>query len=111
MNEIMKKKSTTRERVAIILISVFGFNFMAMYIHNLLQKKPIDILDNINPITWIQFYVKNPMILVVLFAFLCIGALLMWNNSKDFITQHEDDARLATAEEINKAFGHMKVKR
>ncbi|WZU01418.1 hypothetical protein MGH68_18650 [Erysipelothrix sp. D19-032] len=83
----MKKKSTIRERIAIILISVLGFNFMVMYIHNLLRKKPIDILDNINPITWIQFYVKNPMILVVLFAFLGIGASLMWNNSKDFITQ------------------------
>lgn len=107
----MKKKSTIRERVAIILISVFGFNFMVMYIHNLLQKKPIDILDNINPNTWIQFYIKNPIILVLMFALLGIGALLMWNNSKDFITQHEDDARLATPEEINKAFGHMKVKR
>ncbi|MDE8039183.1 hypothetical protein PT110_08400 [Erysipelothrix rhusiopathiae] len=106
----MKKKSTTKELIVMIVVAFISINFLVLYISDLINKIPLRIIHYLNPIAWLSFYQDKPQILLLLALTIAVIFLLSWNNSKDFITEHEDVARMATDEEIDEAFGRMKIK-
>lgn len=84
---------------------LFILSFCALpYIYNSITDATVFILNYINPIYLIKFYLDKPLLFGAILGLLILYVVVSYETNNELVLEHEDQSRLANEEEIHDNF-------
>ncbi len=93
-----------KERILLTTLLLLATLILIPYIVGIFQTDSVSVLDMINPLKIMQFYLDNPQVIVLVFLIVMFGIMLTSFGSNDRLLTSEDSSREASQKEITQEF-------
>lgn len=94
----------SRDKLLAPLLLLVLLHLLVPYLYNTLTKTPASILNYLNPLYYLEFYVRMPLFSAAILGLIALFMVVSYEASNELVLEHEDQSRLATEEEISGNF-------
>lgn len=93
-----------KERILLTTVMILGILMLIPYLVSIFQSDSVSVLDIINPVKIVKFYLDNPQVILLVFLLSILAIMLTSFGSNDRLLTNEDSSREASQKEITQEF-------